>query len=674
MNALPACILVTQDAELVLRLGGFLHLQAAVHHADSAKRAEALLQQTGLALVLFDLRHDAYRETLDVLLAEPHRCVVGVVGVPGSEPMMEAESLGVFECEDLAADRRRVQAMAKRGLTFLALRRENQELKDQSDVQASTPAPAAPEPQSLLVPLREFARASRHFQDMEKLHENIVAEVASACNVSRTGLFTFDNEGGVFRFRAGVRCLADTATIEYAKDDPLVGWMEANAHLICRIALDRVADQSDRTLMTQSLDALGAEIIMPLHALDRVVGWLFLGHRAAGYPFEPSDLEELMIVADYISTLIENAMLYEEATVQKTLAQTLLDAMPTGIVAIDGEGAVRCFNNAAQRILEIEDVEQVLHQPIEALRSKVAHILRSALVGEQEEEDPQEWIDLATGRQLSVQTRRLVDHDACHGAVAFLQDITYMRLLQEKQEELERSRFWTDLAASMSHEIRNPLVTIKTFSQLFPTHFLDEQFRDDFGRLVPNEVDRLNNIVEQINQFAHPPPLQFERLQVQRLIDRAGKQVRGRFEEMDVKVQLEAADGLPRVWGDESALTECFDHLLQNAYEAMEGVEEAKIELTLRVQNERGQPNAVVISISDNGRGIPAEDEEKLFSPFFTTKARGMGLGLPIVKRTALDHNGQVHVGSRDGHACVVLHLPIANTTDPDPDEAPADS
>ena len=82
--------------------------------------------------------------------------------------------------------------------------------------------------------------------------------------------------------------------------------------------------------------------------------------------------------------------------------------------------------------------------------------------------------------------------------------------LRQKQELLDRAAFWTDLAASMSHEVRNPLVAIKTFAQLLPERFDDPDFRRDFNEIVVQEIDRLDLIITQINNFAHPPELQFQ--------------------------------------------------------------------------------------------------------------------------------------------------------------------
>jgi len=97
---------------------------------------------------------------------------------------------------------------------------------------------------------------------------------------------------------------------------------------------------------------------------------------------------------------------------------------------------------------------------------------------------PQHWIGNNAQRSLSVETRQLAGNGSPLGAVAVIQDLTAQETLREKQVLLDRATFWTDLAASMSHEIRNPLVAIKTFAQLLPERFDDADFRKEFNEIV----------------------------------------------------------------------------------------------------------------------------------------------------------------------------------------------
>ena len=221
-----------------------------------------------------------------------------------------------------------------------------------------------------------------------------------------------------------------------------------------------------------------------------------------------------MILGDHVSTVLENALLHEEVTLQKTLAETLLTAIPPGIIASDEDAIVRWCNPTAASILGLK-LTDVLNQPVESAGSLVASALRETLES-MEQPRARQWTDPQTRRSLSVQTRRLIHQDKPLGAVAVIQDMTPEESLRQKQELVDRAAFWTDLAASMSHEVRNPLVAIKTFAQLLPERFDDADFRRDFNEIVVQEIDRLDLIITQINNFAHPPELVFKSLDLAR--------------------------------------------------------------------------------------------------------------------------------------------------------------
>jgi len=366
------------------------------------------------------------------------------------------------------------------------------------------------------------------------------------------------------------------------------------------------------------------------------------------------------MLAEHISTSLENALLYEEATVQKTLAETLLKSIPPGIVAVDVDAMVRWFSPPAEKILGLSSAD-ALNKPVEAVGSRLASLLREALESKTPI-PPQQWIDNNTRRSLSVETRQLTDNGSSLGAVAVIHDLTVQETLREKQALLDRATFWTDLAASMSHEIRNPLVAIKTFAQLLPERFDDADFRKEFNQIVVQEIDRLDKIITQINNFAHPPELVLKPIDVRSPVKKGVEIARSRFG-INGKLELETSlpANLPRVLGDETALAEVFAHLVANAAEASADRNKPRITLSAKPVREGRHQAAVVVTVRDNGAGIAPEIKEKIFSPFCTTKPRGMGLGLPIVKRTVFDHHGRVEVDSTSKGTQVSVLLPATS-------------
>jgi PAS domain S-box-containing protein len=657
----PICILYSQDADLVRRAKAFLSALAQVRHVSSPDRLDAVLQQNSPAILVLDLRAKEARELLEQIQAALPEVLVIALGTLRSEPLREVEHSGVYAAEDLQIDRRRLQGLVSRGFEHLRVLQENRDLREQTMV-PYVPEPARridapPERREASLPLLRFPRVFRRFDNVEALLENVVESVADATGVGRVGIFSKIRQSDRYRLRAGLRCLPETYDVEYGERDPLVRWFELHAHLISRTNLPHV-DPAQRTLMRRALDTLAAEVIVPLHAGGRIIGWIFFGHRVTGQRFESSDLEGLMVLGEHVSTVLENALLNEEVRVQKTLAETLLKSIPPGIVATDEEANIRWFNSTAEQILGV-DAQDALNQPIEAVGGRLAAFLRETLEAG-ENLPPRQWIDPNTRRSLSVETRRLVDKKTPLGAVAVVHDLTNEDNLRQKQDLVDRAAFWTDLAASMSHEIRNPLVAIKTFAQLLPERFDDPDFRKDFNEIVVQEIDRLDKIITQINNFAHPSELVMKPVDVRASLKKAIELAKGRVAKNGVMVDTTFPNDLPRVLGDEDALAEAFAHIVANAAEATSSQTKPKITLAAKSIKEGGHASGVVITVQDNGRGISPDLREKIFSPFCTTKARGMGLGLPIVKRTVFDHNGRVDIDSNPHGTSVTIMLPAS--------------
>ena len=656
MSRLPPCLLYTQDAELARRLGGFLSQTAALKPLDALEAFQVALERNGPAVAVVDLRAHGLRDALpDLLKARPHALFIAL-GTRGSEPMIEAEHLGLYAAEDLLVDRPRFRNLVARAFDHLELAQENLFLRGEAAKTPGAPPLPGPAEQPALKPARHFPGALRHFDNVEALLGSLAEDVAGSALVTRVGIFCRSRDSDTYRLRAGVRCLGDARDLEFTPGDPFVRWITVQAHMVCRANLEHVKDGAARTLLGRTLDQLGAEVIVPLQARERLLGWLFVGHRSTGLPFEPVHLENLMLIAEHVSTTLENALLYEAVAVQKTLAETLLHSMPSGIFAVSTDGIIRWYNGAAHHIFEISP-EKVLNQRVEILGSKLADAIRRALRGDAADQ-PAEWMDPKTKRTLVVHTRRL-DHDGrCLGAVVIIQDVTLERMLKEKEEQLERATFWTELAASMSHEVRNPLVAIKTFAQLLPERYEDLEFRNQFSRIVSDEVDRLNGIIDQINQFAHPRRLEMRPLDVRQAIRRGLDKALHDNAKRGLWVDTSIDEHLPQVLGDPQALADCFSHIITNAVEAVASKENAKILLSAREYKDGDLLSGVLISVQDNGGGIPPDIRSKIFSPFCTTKARGMGLGLPIVKRTVVDHSGRVSVESSPKGTCVSVVLP----------------
>ncbi len=657
MKTQPPLLIHTRDPQLRQRLLAVAHTGTEPYLSETRADLENACSRLSPAVLLLDLRLGEAPDFLPAFLRRYPNLTIIALGDPRSTPAQIAEDCGVYAVEPLNADRRHLETLLARAMSFLQLRIENDRLRAEAH-RAPPHADPRPPREEATLSLRHLARAINHLGDINAMLDRVVEGIASSIKVVRAGIFVQRQPGEPYSLTAALRCTDEASRLFYPATDTFVTWMDRHAHLIARTTLTTATDPAERDMLQRNLDAQGAEIIAPLLARGRLIGWVLIGHRATGLPFQYADLEDISSAVGHISTALENALLYEEVTRQKSLAETLIHSLPTGIVATDEQGIIRWFSTAAQTLLALTP-EKAVGQPVEALGSRLADMVRRTIEG-QLFEFPHAWTDPLTRRAMYVQTRRLGDAAKCLGAVAIIQDITAQRALQEKQEELERAAFWNELAASMSHEIRNPLVAIKTFAQLLPERYNDAEFRSEFSELVSSEVDRLNGIIDQINDFAHPPELKYCAFDIRGPLRRSADTVLPPEKRNGTLISLNLDDNLPPVWGDERALADCFTHLLRNSIEALGEHGKGKIEL-IATRPQNGDNNkGVAITVRDTGKGIPAEIRDKVFSPFCTTKARGMGLGLSIVKRTVVDHNGRVEINSNERGTAVTITLPAA--------------
>jgi signal transduction histidine kinase len=236
--------------------------------------------------------------------------------------------------------------------------------------------------------------------------------------------------------------------------------------------------------------------------------------------------------------------------------------------------------------------------------------------------------------------------------------------LEAERRRVERLAYFEILASSIAHEIKNPLVAIKTFAQLIPRRHQDGQFVDEFSRVVTREIGRMERLVERLRTLAHPSDRPKQRLDLRDPVRDAVEFLRPVFEEKRIAVGLSLGDEPRPVIGDAGELESLFLNLLMNACEATLPDGAVTIDLTAGVDD-------VAVAVADTGPGIPPDLVEHVFDPFITTKPRGSGLGLSISAAIAAAHHAKLRAGNRPAGGAVftvefLLAVPIETLTHED--------
>jgi len=214
------------------------------------------------------------------------------------------------------------------------------------------------------------------------------------------------------------------------------------------------------------------------------------------------------------------------------------------------------------------------------------------------------------------------------------------------------------LTAGLAHEIRNPLVAIKTFTQLLPERIEDEEFRKHFLGIASGEVDRISTLVNELLEFARTSDPKFEMEDVNGILDGMILLISTEAKKKHIEIVKEYGQDLPLISIDREQIKQVFLNMLLNAIEATS--ENGKIIVDTRSFLKPGGEPYLQIRFTDTGCGIPRENLEDIFNPFFTTKDTGSGLGLSITHQIVQDHKGYIDVESElDKGTSFFINLPL---------------
>lgn len=234
-----------------------------------------------------------------------------------------------------------------------------------------------------------------------------------------------------------------------------------------------------------------------------------------------------------------------------------------------------------------------------------------------------------------------------------IRDLTETKALQEQIDKSERLAALGQLVAEITHEIKNPLVMIGGFSRQLTRNTQDEKSLNKL-KIISDEVRRLENLLMELREIYRPKNLNLEPININALLEEIYSLSKGDCQRLHIAIQLKKARDPLVVEGDREKLKQVFLNLVKNAMEALEKGGNLIIQSDLLEEQ-------VIITITDNGPGIQQKDRDKLFTPFFTTKQGGTGLGLSVSKKIIEDHpGGSLSIDSEEGRGTTVrITLPF---------------
>lgn len=337
----------------------------------------------------------------------------------------------------------------------------------------------------------------------------------------------------------------------------------------------------------------------------------------------------------------------------RTFATNVVESMPNGLISLDRDGKIKIMNRKASATLGLKrddavgrDLSSVMKQcNLDAMFLPHHDVIENRVDCN---------LDNGTVVPLSVTTSSLRNRIGENiGRVIILRDLREIEKLQDQLKRSEHLARLGQMAAGIAHEIRNPLSSIKGFVRYFKKQFPAGSKQDEYMKAIVNEVDRLNRVIQDMLDFAKPMKPNLAEDSIVEVIDHSLRLVSSDLDSKHIRVRKIIDPVLPSIKIDHGLMTQALLNLFLNAIEAMY----LGGELTIR---SLAQDGFIELKIRDNGRGIREKDRERIFDPFFSTRAEGTGLGLSIVHRIIENHGGEIKVDSEENKGTrFTIRLPL---------------
>jgi signal transduction histidine kinase len=378
-----------------------------------------------------------------------------------------------------------------------------------------------------------------------------------------------------------------------------------------RLIDDRNQASEFRHLVGRARNPVESSMVVPLMARVGCIGVLNLARQKGLDGFVQADLRLAKGVAGHLALAIENARLVANLQTERAKFESIFEGLGSAAFLLDEHGRILESNLAARdpQIRQLGLLKEI-SGPYSPRALEVA--------------------DANSGRSWIATINPIYQ-----GATLILQETTEYEKQRHEVSRLSRLAEIGQMTAAVAHEIRNPLTGIRSAAQMIKQA---PETAKEFAEIIVHEAIKLNDLCDEFLNFARPVQLRRARLDFAGVVQRACNLLRPEFDAKGVSLDIQIAEEMPKIVGDPSGWEQALTNLLINALQATPAGGHVQV-----------GANPSRFWVEDDGQGMSEIEAERAFSPFFTTKPQGTGLGLSVVKKIVDAHEGSISVSSEPG-------------------------
>jgi PAS domain S-box-containing protein len=370
----------------------------------------------------------------------------------------------------------------------------------------------------------------------------------------------------------------------------------------------------------------------------------------------------------------------QELSILDNYNRNILTSMTSGLFTLDLEGCFETCNAMSATLMgwSTAEIKGQHYQDVLAPHPPFMRVIEASHRHRAPLTVPRLELEWPNGNRMPLGLRTAMLHDrdgnSVIGLLAIFEDLSPIQALEHQLRRADRMANLGTVAAGLAHEVKNPLTSVRAFVQLVRQKHDDSNFMEQFDRIVLHEVDRINNIVEELLDLTRPAPLHRVPMDLLHLLRRVTDTYAEQMRQQSVTLKADWPDISPPLEADTEQLHRVFGNITLNALEAMP--EGGTLHITCRVvprslgymvssgYEDRINPGElhqdhyatdIEVVFRDTGVGIPADQLDALFTPFYTTKKRGTGLGLALTHKIIEEHSGRIHITSDAGQGTAVM-------------------
>jgi nitrogen-specific signal transduction histidine kinase len=524
--------------------------------------------------------------------------------------------------------------------------------------------------------LRDFAKAFSSNFDLERALNLFLDAVGELLRPSRLSILVRNRTTRAFEVRAyrGLRPKV-AESLRLRADEGLPRWLTTEARIIHRAEVESHLRIPTYLEIHREMQALRSVTSIPLIAAGALVGILNLGERVTGLPYNDDELEILFSLAGQVAIGIQDINLYQELHYQKVFSENILTYMSSGVISIGADERIRIFNHRAAEILAKRPAE-VLHEDLRRIPSPLGDLLYETLHHGVTHHKCE--VALAAGkRPLEVSTYQIFDEQRqVSGSVMVFEDLTAQKQLDEERRRADRLDFLNRVVGHIAHEIKNPLVSIKTFAELIDDQYDDPEFRRQFSDIMKHDVQSLDNITEKLIDFSRKIAYRFEygdinvtiKNCIASLILHPQHSIKYHLEDhhanQEFKPDISNIDvmyekNLPLAEFDEEQFGKALIYILVYLMSNMKNT--GKIAISSTICRSEYYDKPICITITGIGCALTDTELQQLFDPFNIEESNLIDVGPCIAQKIIEEHGGHLNVRqAKDGYTTFMISLPVS--------------